>query len=331
MTKTYFGNIEGKDVFLYTLKNDKIRLSLTEYAAAVVGINAFGTEIGGGFEKAEDYLADKSNHGASVGRVANRIDGCSFTMDGRTYSLPDNDKGATLHGGRGFSKRLWELSSADERSVVFRYFSPDGEEGFPADLEVYAKYSLTEYGFMIDYTAIPSGKTPISLTNHAYFNLDGFGGSVKEHKAIIYADRYTEINDRLLPTGERPRVDGTLFDFKELRSFAEMPKNTDGYDHNFLLSPTSFKCFGEKRLALAAEMLGKEIKMTLYTDRPCVHLYTGNGLGNGPDYKGGIKQTKHGAFCLETQTEPGGVKRGQDFYSPDGVYRHTSVYEFTKL
>ena len=328
MDKKPFGIKDGKKVCLYELKNEKLSVTLSTLGARVVSIRVGGRDVTGGFDTLDGYISDDSYQGATVGRVANRIDGCSFIMDGKEYSLPNNNGGATLHGGKGFSKRVWEVLSYDCENIVFSYTSPDGEDDFPAELYTEVRFSLTESGLMIDYTAKPRGKTPISLTNHTYFNLDGLGGTVENHKAVIYADRYTEVNDRLIPTGVRPDVDGTLFDFKESREFKEGLEKMRGYDHNFILSPIDFKSFGNYRLGLAAEFFGKDLGMKVYTDRPAAQLYTGNFLGSGPDFKGGIKQVRHGAFCFETQTEPNGVRCGRDFYSNGEIYKHTTVYEF---
>ena len=112
-------------------------------------------------------------------------------MDGAVYMLPDNDNGNCLHGGCGFDYRVWTVESAKENSITLSYYSPDGEEGFPSGLAVAVTYTLEGATLMISYKAIPDGKTPVALTNHAYFNLDGFGGTVKEQTIQIYADRYT--------------------------------------------------------------------------------------------------------------------------------------------
>ena len=329
--RKHFGKIGDKDIFLYVIKKGYVELTLTEWGASIVGIKAYGKEVAGGFDSLEAYLSDDSHQGATVGRVANRIDGCSFVMDGKEYFLPDNDGGATLHGGRGFSRRIWEAVSVKEDSICFKYLSKDGEEGFPSELEVLVEYSMTDGGFMIDYTAVPKGKTPISLTNHTYFNLNGFGNDVRSHKAIIYADRYTEVDARLIPTGNRPDTHNTLFDFSVPTELSGGIDKMGGYDHNLHLNPIEHKSFGSVSLALAAKIYADKLEMRMYTDRPCVQLYTGNFLGDGPSFKGEVKQVKHGAFCLEAQTEPNSVKKGENFFSPGEVYRQSTVYEFFPL
>lgn len=331
MDKKLFGNKDGKDVYLYEIKNEKLSVTLSSLGATVVSIMVGDRDVTGGFDTIEGYIGDNSYQGVTVGRVANRIDGCSFIMDGKEYRLTDNQGNATLHGGVGFSRRVWDVLSYDGENILFSYTSPDGEDGFPSELYVEVRFSLTESGLMIDYTAIPRGKTPISLTNHTFFNLDGLGGSVRDHKAKIYADRYTEVNDRLIPTGVRPCVEGTLFDFRKSREFKEGFEALGGYDHNFILSPKVFKSFGAYTLGLAAEFSGKDIAMKVYTDRPSAQLYTGQYLGRGSDFKGGIKQVKFGAFCFEAQTEPNGVKEGRDIYSAGEIYKQRTVYEFFSI
>ena len=174
--------------------------------------------------------------------------------------------------------------------------------------------------------------TPVSLTNHSYFNLDGFGGDVLSHKMTIYANSYTEVGDDLIPTGVRPFVEGTPFDFKDMHTIGERIADTvGGYDHNFILSPTVFKEYLGKELGLAAVAEGESIRLSVYTDQPGIQLYTGNFLGYGTDFKGGVKQVKYGAFCLETQTEPNSVNHGVGFYDKGEVYTHTTVYSLEKL
>ena len=194
------------------------------------------------------------------------------------------------------------------------------------------RYSVENGALIIEYVAVPKAKTPISLTNHSYFNLDGFGGDIKSHKAIIYAENYSEVNERLIPTGEHPSVFGTRFDFTEPHEIGErIGGDFIGYDHNFILKPKTTKVFAEREIALAAEVFGKSLVMKTYTDQPGIQLYIGNFLGEGPNFKGGIKQIRHGAFCIEAQTEPNSVNHGIGIYDAGEVYTQTTVYEIEKI
>jgi aldose 1-epimerase len=253
-------------------------------------------------------------------------------MVGTEYLLPKNDGENCLHGGEGFDFKLWTVTECDSEHIVFSYMSPDGEEGFPSNLAVKVIYTLSGTDLIIIYVALPGGRTPISLTNHSYFNLIGFGGDVLSHRLTVYANEYTEVGGDLIPTGNRPDVTGTPFDFRTPRTIGERIAKTDGgYDHNYVLAPSVFKNFLGKELGLAAVVEGDELSMKVYTDQPGVQLYTGNFLGNGTDFAGGIKQVRHGALCLETQTEPNSVNRGVGFYGFGSMYTHTTVYSIETI
>ena len=252
-------------------------------------------------------------------------------MDGKEYKLPKNDGENCLHGGDGFDHRIWHVEEHTDNKIVFSYVSPDGEEGFPAELKVKVCYTLLDSALVIEYEATPSAKTPIALTNHAYFNLNG-RGNIENHKVVMHANRYTEVGEDLIPNGNRPLVEGTVFDLRSATAIgAGCSEEFIGYDHNFILCPTKFKSFIGKNLGLATEVEGDQVGMRVYTDQEGIQFYIGNFLGNGPDFKGGEKQVRHGAFCLETQTEPNCINCGRAFYSKGDTYTHTAVYEFYKI
>ncbi|MBQ7333800.1 MAG: galactose mutarotase [Clostridia bacterium] len=332
MKKEFFGTLRnGYAVHKYTLKNEKLEVVLMDRGATIVSLKFDGLDVVGGFDEISDYEADTSHQGAVIGRIANRVENASFFMDGKEYKLPANDGGNCLHGGCGFDFRIWDVCDYSDEKITFQYLSPDGEEGFPSQLTTRVSYIISGGSLIIDYEATPDGKTPVSLTNHAYFNLDGFGGDVKRHKAIIYAERYTEVNESLIPNGNHPKVLGTPFDFKSAHEIGErINEDFDGYDHNYVLSPKFFNSFLGKKLGLAAEVFTENLKMKVYTDQPGIQFYTANFLGDGPNFKGGVKQIKHGAFCLEAQTEPNSVNRGVGFYGKGEKYVQTTVYSFER-
>ena len=329
MEKKLFGTLPtGEEIYLYTLKTEEALVNIMTRGATIVNFVAYGTDIVGGFDTLETYLEDTSHQGAIIGRVANRVAKAQFEMDGKTYKLPENDHGNCLHGGDGFDHKVWDVTDYTDTSITLEYLSKDGEEGFPAELKVVVTYKLDGAKLLIDYVAFPNGKTPIALTNHAYFNLDGFGGTIEEHEAVIYADSYTEVDDNLIPNGVRPAVEGTVFDFKTAHKIGERC-GTDfvGYDHNFVLAPCKSQIVFGKELGLAADVKGKKLGLKVYTDQPGIQFYIGNFLGNGPAFRGNTKQVFHGAFCLETQTEPNCINHGIGFYDDGDVYTHSTVYE----
>ena len=332
MEKRYFGTLDsGEVIHTYTLKNDIAELTVMDRGATVVGFCAYETDVVLGFDTLDGYVKDTSYQGVTVGRVANRIDGASFSMDGAFFMVTDNEGGNCLHGGNGFQYKRWELKTYTDNSLTFSYFSPDGEEGFPSDLLCEVSFTLVEASLIISYRATPFGKTPISLTNHSFFNLDGVGGDIKEQKIKIYADSYTAVNESLIPTGERPSVFGTEFDFTDFKKIGEhFGDGFEGYDHNFILKPKFYGEFLGTKLPLAAEVLSDRLMLSVYTDQPGVHFYSGGYLGDGPDFKGGMPQTRYGGFCLEAQIEPDSVNHGIGFYDAGDIYTQLTVYKIIK-
>ena len=335
MEKKLFGKLEnGASVYSYRLENDSIFAEIITFGAA---IHKFGfsdkseKNLVGSFDRLNDYLMDDSHQGAIIGRVANRIADAKFTIDGTTYLLPKNDGENCLHGGCGFDRKIWNADDYSKDNISLSYYSADGEEGFPGGLKVCVKYSLVGTALLIEYTAYPEKKTPIALTNHAYFNLNGLGGNIYTHKAQIFANSYTEVNESLIPTGKHPSVKGTVFDLRSPKTIGEaLSDKFLGFDHNFVLSPSEFEVFSGKSLGLAAKVWGDEIALSVYTDMKDMQFYIGNFLKGEPDFSGGIKRIIHGAFCLETQTEPNAVNHGIGIYDKGDVYTHTTAFKIEK-
>ena len=176
MKKEFFGKIEcGNEVHLYTLKNEDAEIKISDLGATVVSFSIFGKDVVGGFDTLGGYIKDDSHQGATIGRVANRIADARFIMDGKEYKLTANNNGNCLHGGCGFDYKMWQVEEYDEESITLTYTSKDGEEGFPSTLHAKVRYILEGTSLIIDYEATPECKTPVSMTNHSYFNLNGFG------------------------------------------------------------------------------------------------------------------------------------------------------------
>ncbi len=254
-----------------------------------------------GYDTGAEYEARDGNLGSTIGRVGNRIGGASFSLGGKTYELAKNNGVNHLHGGiLGFGRRMWRME-ANGDSVVFERLSPDGEEGYPGNLQVRVTYTLTPDGALhIAYDADTDADTLVNLTNHAYFNLDG-GGSAEAHRLQIFAERFCENDAATLPTGRLLDVEGTPFDFRAGKTVGadicaddEQLRRCGGYDHNFCLS-------GKRAAVLCGAQSG--IEMTVWTDMPGLQLYTANFLSERPG-KGGAVMRKRGAVCLETQLYP---------------------------
>lgn len=340
MEKRLFGQYEGKDVYIYTMKNESAVAEIITLGATIARFCPFGVDIVGGFDTLEGYALDRSNQGVTVGRVCNRIEDATLTMDGAVYMLTvnDGDRGNCLHGGVGFDRKVWDVTEVTDDSVTMSYYSPDGEDGFPSGLLAKARFTLVGANIVIEYEAIPEGKTPVAMTNHAFFNLSGdFGKTVFDHTATIYADRYTRVNKKLIPTGERPDVTGTPFDFNEPHKIGErLGEELKSYDHNYFLKPRVFDEFLGKRLGLGAEVAFDNLRLSVYTDQPCVQFYTAGFLGSGKfgdagKFRGGVTPVRYGAFCLEAQTEPNCVNHGEAIYDVGDIYTHTTVYSVKKI
>lgn len=334
MKREFFGYTKsGERAEIVTLSNDVAELRVMTRGATIVSFKPFGVDVIGGYDDLSSYESDTGSYqGATVGRVANRISDACFTMDGALYMVTDNDRGNCLHGGDGFSYKNWRIEDLTADSVTMSYFSADGEEGFPS--AVFCKVTFTLRGSAVEiyYQAIPDGKTPIAMTNHSYFNLDGFGGLINEQVLTINADSYTEVGDNLIPTGERPSVKGTPFDFRNPKRIGkEFGKSVDGYDHNFIICPELCDYNEDFGLPMVASATNGKLMLNVYTDQPGVQFYTGNFLYGEPDFRGGVKKIKHGAFCLETQTEPNCINHGIGFYDLGDLYEHTTVYEVLKV
>ena len=342
--KEAFGRLaDGTAVDIYTLTNKAgLEARITTSGAILVSLRlpdrtgAFA-DVNLGFDGLAGYLGTHPYFGAIIGRYGNRIAKARFTLDGVDYALPPNNNGNTLHGGiKGFDKVVWAaepVRSADGAGVKLAYLSKDGEEGFPGNLSVTVVYTLTDANELrIDYEAVTDKKTPINLTNHAYWNLKGEGrGDVLGHVLRLEADGITAVDSaaNLIPTGEIVPVAGTPFDFTSPHAIGErIAKVEGGYDHNFVLRS------GGGTLALAARVEEPESGRVLeiWTDQPGIQLYTGNFLDGTVVGKGGKAYGKHFAFCLETQHFPDSPNHPNfpsTILEPGQTYRTTTVHKFS--
>ena len=331
-----FGYFRGYRCMLITLKNKKgVSASFTNFGGAVVSLNVPDrngelADVVLGYDSLREYVEGNSSHGALVGRYANRIGGAAFTIGGQEYKLSPNDNKVNhLHGGFfGYNKRVWtidEVKDGDEPSVTFGYISPDGEEHYPAELKISVRYTLTEpSGLEISYTAVPNGDTVINLTNHSYFNLKGAGnGDILDHVVQINADKYTPVDELLIPTGQLAYVVGTAFDFLNPKPVREDMDNgwlSGGYDHNFFLGEP-----GVMRTAAEVYEPTTGRFMTVKTDKPAVQFYIGIGL-NGERGKNGASYGRYAGLCLESQFCPDTPNKPQ---FPSCVYKAGEVYHFS--
>ncbi|KAK3150105.1 hypothetical protein QOZ80_3AG0228250 [Eleusine coracana subsp. coracana] len=329
----------------FELDNKRIRVRLTNVGAAVTSLlvpdkNGIFADVVLGFDSLDPYLNGTSPYfGSIVGRVANRIKEGKFTLDGVQYNLTINNPPNTLHGGsKGFDKTIWEVTEynkGDNPSITFKYFSRDGEEGYPGDVSVTARYSLLPtMALKLEMDAIPLNRvTPISLAQHTYWNLAGHNsGDVLAHSVQIWGSQITPVDQLSIPTGEFMPVSGTPFDFlTENQIGGRISLIHGGYDHNYVLDSGEVRS-GLRHVAKVTDPSSRRV-LNIWADAPGMQFYTGNFLHNIMG-KGGAIYGKHAGLCLETQGFPNAVNQ-PNFPSvivhPGEKYRHTMLFEFTTL
>lgn len=341
----------GHEARLYVLENaNGFRAEITDYGGAIVRLFARDRkgqpgDVVLGFDRVEDYVAHSPYFGCIVGRVGNRIAHGRFTLDGQTYTLATNNEPGGipchLHGGRrAFDKVMWAAEpfrAPNGPALRLHYCSPDGEEGYPGNLDVTVIYTLeSNDGIRIDYTAVTDQATPVNLTNHSYFNLAGEGAeTILGHVVTLNASAYTPVNAGLIPRGELAPVEGTPLDFRAPHTIGERIDRPNeqlrfagGYDHNFVVDRAG------EGLALAATVLEPQSGRILevLTTEPGMQFYSGNFLRGGYAAKNGHVYLHRSGFCLETQHFPDSPNHPQFptvILRPGETLHSTTVYRFS--
>ena len=294
-----------------------------------------------GYDDAASYVTKPMFWGQTVGRYANRIAGGKFTLDGKAYQLPLNDKTNSLHGGTtGFDQAIWRITqvkSGAQASVTMVHTSPAGDQGYPGKLDVTVTYSLDDAGALtIDLSAKTDAPTIVNLTNHALFDLAGEGspGGVYAQKLTIPAKRYTPVNDALIPVGQLAPVAGTVFDFTQGRVLGDGVRDGRdaqivigrGYDHNFALDKGQT---AEPGLAARVEDAASGRVLEVLTTEPGVQFYSGNFIDGTA-----IGKQKHvyrmgDGLALEPQKFPDTPNQpsfGSARVEPGKPYHHRMVF-----
>ena len=333
-----FGEVNGKEVNSYILDNNNgLCAEIISYGGIIKKLVYKGVDVVLGRDTMEEYLDNTGCFSALIGRNSNRIANSEFELNGKTYKLYANDGKNNLHGGKiGFDKKVWdaEVIDSEEPALVLSLMSPDGDEGFPGNLQVKVTYTVTkDNGLEIKYYAVCDADTVINMTNHAYFNLNGHAsGSTKNHSLWLGSSFYTPNNDECIPTGEILSVKGTPFDFTTEDTLADRYESDfeqitmfDGFDHNFALDGRGFRKIGEFK----GDKSG--IKMEIHTDQDGMQIYAGNKIEEGRVCKDGAVYGKHDGVCFETQAFPNNlnyshfpttiVKKGEE-------YKTVTTYKF---
>lgn len=343
--KNFSKEMDGKQISLFFLKNSNgLEMAVTNYGAKVVSLlvpdkNGKFEDIVLGFENIDGYLnANEPYFGAAIGRYGNRIAAGKFKLNGNEYNLATNNSPNHLHGGKkGFNAHIWNAKQIDDHSIEFLRLSPDGEEGYPGNLKVKMIYTLTDNNeFKITYVAETDQPTVINLTHHSFFNLHGAGnGSINDHVLMINADKYTPVDQTLIPLGKIDLVKGTPMDFiqpteigKRVEENFEQLKFGKGYDHNWVLNKTL-----DTETPVASVWEPKSGRyMEVFTTEPGLQFYGGNFLDGKDIGKGNKPYEFRSAFCLETQHFPDSPNQPafpSTVLNPNENYQHTSIYKFS--
>lgn len=332
ITKRFFSDSAYGKVHAYTLDSGESEATVLDLGGILQKWVYDGKDIVCGFDHADDYLRSSCYYGAIVGRVCNR--GYDVNIDGKTFPISKNENGVnTLHGGfSGFDKKIWNVSELPEENALrLSLLSPDGEEGYPGNLNVSVTYRLEGTTLKIEYEAVSDRDTVVNLTNHSYFNLDGIGGTVLEHNLYIPAYFISECDTNHIPTGKHlPCWDGPL-DFNAKKPIGKdiakpHPQLTPwgGYDNNYILR----KAGGALQMVALAE--GNDLQMEVLSDAPCLQLYTANDSHEEP-MKYGKPQIRNRAFCIETQKEPNAYSFAEDILRAGQVFRTTTWFRLDRV
>jgi aldose 1-epimerase len=346
VTHAPFGKTtEGTPVEIYTLTNaNGVEVKAMTYGCIITSLKVPDrtgklADVVLGYDTLDGYLKDSPYFGAVVGRYGNRIAKGQFTLNGKTYKLAINNSPNHLHGGnKGFDKVVWKAAwknGAQGVGVIFSRTSPDGEEGYPGNLQATVTYTLTDKNeLVVEYRATTDKATPVNLTQHSYFNLAADDGDILGHQLTIDADRYTPVDDTLIPTGELATVAGTSFDFRKATAIGAridadngQLKNGKGYDHNWVLSRTGSGL--QHAVRVVEPKTGRTLDIA--TTEPGVQFYSGNFLDGSIKGKGGRVYKRRSGFCLETQHYPDSPNHPNfpsTILQPGQAYSSKTVFTF---
>ena len=312
----FHATVDNKDVLLYKIGNEKVQVGITNFGARIVSLvvddkNGQDIDVMLGYDTADEFIKNTNNfYGAVVGRYGNRIGKATFTLNGTTYQLEKNDGENSLHGGtNGVYNKVWDVKTVSQDAITLEYVSADGEAGYPGNVTMQVTYKVNKDGGLeIEYSGQTDKETVLNLTSHGYFNLNGEGDTtILDHELWIDADKLTEVDSKLIPTGKSLAVAGTPFDFTKPKLIgADIDKKSTqltyglGYDHNFELNKK--EGFAEVA-SLYAPKTG--IEMKILTTEPGLQFYSGNFMKDAdPKGKGGKAYPYRAALCLETQHFP---------------------------
>lgn len=337
--------VDGKQVSLYTMHNGDVTMQVTNYGGRVVALwtpdkRGSFEDITLGYDHIDKYLNNTGERylGAVVGRCANRIANGTFTLNDTVYQLPKNDGNNTLHGGViGTDRMVWDVMGTTDSTLVMHVLLPDGQDGFPGNLDITMTYTLTSQNeFRIDYAATTDKPTLCNLSNHTFFNLRGEGGNILKHQLKINSKWALSVDSTLIPDGKFISVKKTPFDFLELHNIGDSinAKNEQlvmghGYDHNWIISGSQSD--GVKYCATLYEPRSRRM-VEVYSDQMGIQFYSGNFFDGKSQGKWG-KHVYRGAVALETQNFPDAINQEnfsiKPVLNPGETYTQTCIYKFS--
>ncbi|GAA0185573.1 epimerase/racemase [Lithospermum erythrorhizon] len=338
-------NGDGEEIGVYEIKKGDFSIKLSNFGARVMSMflpdkNGNLADVVLGYDTINEYLNETKRFGPIVGRVANRIGGAQFTLNGITYKLDVNEgNSTTIHGGsKGFSQRVWSVKKVVKDgpipSITFTYRSADGEEGFPGAVIATVTYAITApYKLTITMKAKSLNKaTPISLAHHSYINLGGHNsGDILSDEVQIFASKYTPVDSKKVPTGEIVTVKGTAYDFRKPQTvksgISKLPKGLKGFDMNYDMNNANQK-YMKKVAVVRNEKSGRVLKV--WSNAPGMQFYTGDSIN--VTGKGGYQYKNFAAMALEPLGFPDSVNHpnfpSQIVY-PGKLYKHVMHFEFS--
>ncbi len=302
----FFTLPDGRQAKLYTLTGKNgMTVEVSDFggiirSVKVPDITGQITDVVLGYADPADHITSGTYFGAMVGRVANRLKNAEFELDGKKYTTVANDNGNSLHGGLGYSHRLWQAAEYSDSTVLLELFSPDGDAGYPGNLQVKVRYTVTDDNALdIEMHGISDAPTFVNMTNHSYFNLSGeSSGSILDHQLMIAADSYQETDAELIPTGRLIDVTGTAYDLRHFAEFSQIIQLLPaGLDTSFVCAGTA----GELHHIAAARSRTTGIRMDVYTTDYAVQCYTSGMMGDSETGKNGKPYPRFAGFCMETQ------------------------------
>ena len=336
--KTYFGTTKcGEKISMFELCSDKLCVEVINFGATIKSayvddVNGVSIDVVLGYDTLAEYEVNDCYLGVTVGRCASRIANGQFELEGKSYQLPINNAPNSLHGGLvGFSHKVWDAEIIGDHAVKMTYLSVDGEEGYPGNLTTSVTFRINGDKLEIEYHATTDKTTIVNMTNHTYFNLHA-AYTVKNQLLQINCDKYLPLSSKAILTGEVKSVKGTPFDFTEMKPIGQdidaddaMLVENKGYD-------LAYVCNGDYSTPQAEAFSPYTgIGVTVYTQEPTIHFYTGNFL-NGVIGKSGFPYDNHDGFCLETQQHTDGINQPNfksPILKPGEAYSTKTTFQFT--